>query len=183
MSNRLSLLFPVHFFFAVHFVLFSIVTATAQQSDNTARIDSLLNALADYKTLDERKVDMLNQLGYEYWIIAPAKSELYAEQALEIAKILPYEKGIAYANRVIGVAHWVRGNPDLAFRYLLDAERGYRNIGDSLGLANSTLNLGMVYADQYNTSAALAKYKQALTLFTSLKQSSRIATTYTKWVN
>ncbi len=180
MSNRRSLLCLVRYSFAVSILISGLPPLIAQQADNTARIDSLISAIDNYKTLDERKVDMLNQLGYEYWIIAPAKSELYAAQALEIAKILPYDKGIAYANRVIGVAHWVRGNPDLAFRFLLDAERLYRNINDSLGLANSTLNLGMVYADQYNLQAALNKYNQALRLFTTLNKPSRIATTYTK---
>ena len=151
-----------------------------QRSDNAIRIDSLLAILEEYKALDEQKVDMLNQLGFEYWIVDPNKSEVYAEQALEIAKILPYDKGLAFANRIIGVAHWVRGNPDLSFRFLMDAERGYRSINDSLGLANSMLNLGMAYADQLNYKAALAKYQQALQLFNELDKSSRVATTYTK---
>lgn len=179
MSSRSTLLMLIRLFCAVWLTI-GALPVLAQQSDNAAKIDSLLAAIDEYKTLDQHKVDMLNQVGYEYWIVDPAKSEVYAQQALEIAKILPYEKGLAYANRVIGVAHWVQGNPDLAFRYLLDAERAYRSIGDSLGLANSSLNLGMVYADQYNTTAALGKYEQALRLFTTLDRSSRIATTYTK---
>ena len=122
MSSRSTLLMLVRFS-CILSLLVGAIPVLAQQSDNAARIDSLLAAIEEYKTLDQHKVDMLNQLGYEYWIVAPAKSETYAQQALEIAKILPYDKGLAYANRVIGVAHWVRGNPELAFRYLLDGRK------------------------------------------------------------
>ena len=105
---------------------------------------------------------------------------MYGSEALEIAKILPYEKGKAFANRVIGVAHWARGNIDLSFKFLLEAEELYNTIKDSLGLGNSVLNLGMAYADQLNFESASQKYEQALSIFKNLNQDSRVATTYTK---
>lgn len=162
------------------FLLFPLLLLGQAPTENTIVIDSLVARLATYQSLDRSKVDMLNQVAYEYWIIDPDQSEVYASQALEIAKILPYQEGLAFANRIIGVAHWVRGNLELSFRFLLDAERAYREIGDSLGLANSMLNLGMTYADQFNFTAAKSKYDQALEVFTRLDFSSRIATTYTK---
>ncbi len=154
--------------------------AAGQSTDNQARIDSLEATLEEHKALDEEKVDILNQLGYEFWIIDPAKSEEYGSEALEIARVLSYEEGKAFALRVIGVAHWVRGNADLAFKFLLQAEEIYESLADSLGLANSRLNLGMVYADQHNSASASQKYRQALAIFTALGEDSRIATTYTK---
>lgn len=152
----------------------------AQNSLPQHTIDSLQTLVNQEKTLNETRVDRLNQLGYRYWIIEPSKSEEYGLEALEIAKILPYPKGEAFANRVIGVAHWARGNIDLSFQFLIKAEELYRSIEDSLGTANSMLNLGMAYADQRNYTSASNKYKQALALFTKLNASSRIATTYTK---
>lgn len=168
--------------FTVLFValLFIPNASWAQNENNAVRIDSLRQLLKNYSGLDSNKVDVLNQLGFEYWIVDPNESEVLSIEALELAKLLNYKQGIAFANRVIGVAHWVRGNPDLSFRYLLDAEKVYRSIGDSLGLANSMLNLGMVYADRQNHSTSLEKYKESLSLFQSLGKSSRIATTYTK---
>lgn len=151
-----------------------------QNQDKQAYIDSLHLALEEHKALNEQKVDLLNQLGYEYWIVDPRRSESFGEEALEIAKILPYPEGMAFAQRVIGVSHWVRGNLDLAFRFLLEASDQYEQIGDSLGLANSVLNLGMAYADQQNFDAASQRYHDALRIFTKLNASSRKATTYTK---
>lgn len=151
-----------------------------QESYNSRRIDSLQTLLAGNKTLNETKVDLLNQLGYEYWIVDPSQSEEFGIQALEIAKILPYPAGQAFANRVIGVAHWARGNSELSFQFLLAAEEAYGELGDSLGMANTTLNLGMAYADQRNFSLAEKKYANALAVFNRLGAESRIATAYTK---
>ncbi len=162
------------------YISFLLSSGLAQNDDNRARIDSLEALLEEHTALTEERVDRLNQLGYEYWIIDPLKSEAYGIEGLELAKVLLYEKGTAFAKRVIGVSHWVRGNLDLSFKYLLEAEALYRNINDSLGLANSYLNLGMAYADQMNFNSASHKYQQALDLFEQLQQTSRMATTYTK---
>jgi len=150
------------------------------QEDKQVRIDSLLGLLNDQFSLNSDRVDRLNELGYEYWISNPALSIDYGNQALEIANILPYPEGIAYANRVIGVAHWARGNLDLSFSYLISARRTYQELGDSLGLANSSLNLGMAYADQRNYDLASRNYEDALVIFRRAGADSRIATTYTK---
>ncbi|MFK7926091.1 MAG: tetratricopeptide repeat protein [Bacteroidia bacterium] len=167
--------------FVILFLLFVPARSLqGQQNNKLAFIDSLESVLRTHKSLNTEKVDLLNQLGYEYWIVDPRKSEEYGEEALEIAKILPYESGKAFANRVIGVSHWVRGNLDLAFSFLIDASDLYQEIGDSLGLANSMLNLGMAYADQQNQSVAAKKYQDALAIFSALEASSRVATTYTK---
>ena len=48
-------------------------------------IDSLNYVLDNYKAADTLKVDLLNKLGYEYWIVDPSRSEVLGEQALELA--------------------------------------------------------------------------------------------------
>lgn len=162
------------------FTLLLVSSYLPSQAENQARIDSLLRLLNAETSLDTDRVDRLNQLGYEYWISNPASSIEYGRQALEIANLLPYEEGKAYANRVIGVAHWAQGNQDLSFRFLIAARRGYQKMKDSLGLANSSLNLGMAYADQRNFDLAARNYEDALTIFRRAGVDSRIATTYTK---
>ncbi|MEL7220733.1 MAG: transcriptional regulator, partial [Bacteroidota bacterium] len=117
---------------------------------------------------------------YEYWISDPGLSIKNGSQALEIAKVIDYLQGEAYANRVIGVAHWAQGNLELSFRYLIAARQEYRELEDSLGIANSSLNLGMAYADQQNYDLAERNYQNALGIFKRKAAQSRIATTYTK---
>ncbi|MEM7575636.1 MAG: tetratricopeptide repeat protein [Bacteroidota bacterium] len=166
--------------FALFLFLIGWNIISAQSADNRARIDSLERLLEIVTESGQEKVDILNQLGYEYWIIEPNQSERYGLEALEIAQASAYPAGNAFANRVIGVAHWARGNLELAFRYLLDAEADYRELNDQSGLANSRLNLGLAYTDQRNFDMAHQKIHQALQSFRQLGDQSRIATSYTK---
>lgn len=160
------------------FLLFTKqLTAT---NDNQSTIDSLTRLLDDQPALNKDRVDRLNHLGYEYWILNPNLSIKHGSQALEIAKVIHYSEGEAYANRVIGVAHWAQGNLDLSFKYLIVARKGYQRLEDSLGIANSSLNLGMSYADQQNYELAEQNYQDALGIFKRQSADSRIATTYTK---
>lgn len=168
-----------------YFLLFILFTFSGEamlygQTPKRVKTDSLQKLLRENTSLNETRVDRLNELGYEFWIVDPGQSIQYGNQALEIAKVLPYESGIAYANRIIGVAHWARGNLDLSFRYLIAARKAYQQLGDSLSVANSSLNLGMAYADQRNFDLAAQNYEEALSVFRRKGKDSRIATTYSK---
>jgi tetratricopeptide (TPR) repeat protein/DNA-binding CsgD family transcriptional regulator len=171
---------PPYSFFICLAILLLTFSTLAGQANNQHKKDSLKALLAAELTLNETRVDRLNQLGYEHWITDPGASIKYGSEALEIAKILPYEAGIAYANRVIGVAHWAQGNQDLSFRFLIAARKTYRALNDSMGIANSSLNLGMAYVDQGNYDLASRNYENALRAFRQQGADSRIATTYTK---
>ncbi len=151
-----------------------------QKDEKLRKVDSLEQLLYEHNDFDEYRVDILNKIGYEYWIMDPSVSEQRGSEALEISKVLSYAEGEAFAYRIIGVSHWARGNLELAFEFLIDAEQKYLSLGDSLGIANSTLNLGMAYADRKDLGIAMNKYENALEIFTALEKESRIAMTYTK---
>lgn len=157
--------------------------AQANPSSETpySKIDSLSQLLKASSKLDSNRVDLQNALGYEYWIVDPGQSEFYGLQSIELASILPYQSGEAMANRVVGVAHWVRGNYELAFRFLYRSYDLYGQVDDALGIANTLLNLGMVHQDQQAFLKAISKYEKALNLFQQQGATSRIATTQTKW--
>ncbi|GAA0893417.1 hypothetical protein GCM10009122_30960 [Fulvivirga kasyanovii] len=157
-------------------VLIVLCTGLYAQKD----IDSLSYMLDKYKAADTIKVDLLNKLGYEYWVVDPSKSEVLGEQALELARELSYEQGKAFANRVIGVAHWTRGNYEEALEYLFEGLVIYKSINDPLGQANCLMNIGLVFSDQVNNEKALKYYFEAVDIFEELKKYDRIATTYNK---
>lgn len=131
-------------------------------------IDSLKQLLKNHSTLDSVRVDLLNQLGYEYWIMDPVQSELYGNEALQLADTLGYKPGEAFAYRVVGVAHWARGHYSTAQEYLFEGLKIYQQLNDTLGIASMFNNLGLVYFDQRSYELgleyfeeALAKYKEA----------------------
>lgn len=143
-------------------------------------IDSLENVLEKRVKLDTQRVDMLNHLGFEYWIVDPNESEKYGRQAQELATMLEYEEGIAYSNRIIGVAHWARGNYDPAIEHLFKAIQQYHDLKNTLGMSNCTMNLGMVHAAQKDYEQALKHYRRAIKGFEKTGEEGRIATTHTK---
>ncbi len=147
---------------------------------NTKKIDSLLQQLKLHKGEDTIKVDLLNLIGFEYWIIDANASIIFGKEALQLSRVLGYVKGLAKANRIIGVAYWAQGNQNKALAYLSTSHKFYDKIQDKTGLANTRLNMGMVYADLKEYEKALHYYEQAINQFTALGLKGRIATTFTK---
>jgi Flp pilus assembly protein TadD len=151
------------------------VSGQAQQ-----KIDSLHVALKNHNELDTFRVDLLNQIGFEYWTIDTNQSDNYGSQALELANELAFDRGIAMAHRVIGVSFWSRGDYFKSLQHLFESQETYKAIGDSLGEANSTMNIGLVYADQKDYGRALENFQYAIRLFEKLGHTDRVGVTYNK---
>ncbi len=127
----------------------------------TPGIDSLSAALARHPAADSLRVDLLNQLGYQYWIVNPAKSELLGKEAIALSDSLGYLRGLAFAKRVVGVSHWARGQHADAMKHLVNALITYQHLGDHQGLGTVYNNLGLVYKDQQQYPAALGCFDKA----------------------
>jgi tetratricopeptide (TPR) repeat protein len=127
----------------------------------TPGIDSLSAALSRHPAADSVRVDLLNQLGYQYWIVNPAKSELLGKEAIALADSLGYLRGLAFAKRVVGVSYWARGQHADAMKHLVNALITYQHLGDHEGLGWVYNNLGLVYQDQQNYPAALGCFDKA----------------------
>lgn len=143
-------------------------------------LDSLKTLLGQGDIPDMERVDILNDLGYENWIMDTERSLDYGNQALKLAEKLDYLPGMAKARRIIGVSYWAQGTPKLALENLVEARSIYEKIGDDVGRANCFLNIGMVYADIDEFAKARELYEKAIEMFTALGLKDRIATTYTK---
>ncbi|MGB5942973.1 MAG: tetratricopeptide repeat protein [Leeuwenhoekiella sp.] len=127
-----------------------------------------------------QKVDSLSDLGYSLWIRNPEQSVAYGDQAYKIAEEIGYDLGSAYAKRISGVAHWALGEPRLALEDLYKALQLYSKIKNTEGIANTKLNVGMVYADIDEDATAEKFYKEAINEFTALELDGRVATAFTK---
>lgn len=160
-------------------IVMTLVTGVNGQGAST-RIDSLQQVLSG-KGLDDRKrVDVLNELGYLYWVINSRESVSYGNKALSLADSIEYRSGAALARRVLGVGYWTQGDLKLALENLNEAEEIYLQEGDREGAANCLMNTGMVYADIQEYGKALDIYNRSIQKFTELSLNGRIATTFTK---
>ncbi len=161
----------------VFFLLFTLIHATNSQ---TPKIDSLNRELQNELLSDIDRIDLHNNIGFEYWIIDPNESIKHGNLALSLSLKTDHLPGKANANRIIGVAHWAAGNYEPALNHLYSSQNDFQKLSDSLGIANCILNIGMVYADQNDQESALRNYEIANEYFEKLGDESRMATTYTK---
>ncbi|WP_219008629.1 tetratricopeptide repeat protein [Aquimarina litoralis] len=165
---------------SVFIILGCLLHTSSFASQKPQKIDSLKNKAKAYAYEDTIKVNLLNTIGYEYWIMDANESIRFGSEALQLAEKLGYPKGIAKANRVIGVAYWAQGNLTQALLFLNNSYKAYESINNKEGIANSTLNIGMVYSDLKEYKKAQQYYERAINEFTALGLKGRIATTFTK---
>ncbi|AWX45005.1 hypothetical protein HME9304_02013 [Flagellimonas maritima] len=161
-------------------LLFFVFSTLAFGQKTVTTVDSLKIVLKNYPDLNEDRVDALNDLGYRYWIVDSNESEKYGIEALQLAKEINYNEGMAMAKRVLGVAYWTQGRLKLALENLTSAQSIYEIINKDEGVANCLMNTGMVYADIGDYDKALDIYYQSIEKFTKLNLTSRIATTFNK---
>ena len=159
-------------FFTTLSLLFVLLTSALAQSLQ----DSLERHLHQHTAHDSARVDLLNRLGQYYWIIDPQRSEQLGEEALTLSQSLAYHPGVAYAHRIMGVAHWAQGNYEEGLDHLLTSLSTYRSIVDTLGMANAMMNVGLIYQDQGGHEEALAYYEEAQRTFEKLDRPKR-------WIN
>ncbi|MEM9362538.1 MAG: tetratricopeptide repeat protein [Bacteroidota bacterium] len=143
-------------------------------------IDSLQFELQNTARNSEQHVDLLNELGYQFWVRDSKTSAKYGKEALSIAKSIDYTSGMAMAQRVLGVSYWTFGEPKRALESLKQSQELYESISNQEGFANALMNSGMVYADIGEYEVALRIYEQSIEKFTQLDLNRRIATTFTK---
>ncbi len=150
------------FFVVCYLLLYSL---SLLGSDTT---DSLKLLLDKHPMQDTARVNLLNLLGYNFWIIDPLQSEMYGHEALRLADTLQYAQGEAFANRVVGVSHWSRGHYVTALEYLFSALKIYQTLDDTKGIGSIFNNLGLVYFDQGDYALGLEYFEESLVRYRSI---------------
>ena len=130
------------------------------------KIDSL-QALLQSAT-DTSRVNLLNDLGKQYWMSQGDTARLYAWDALKEARKIRYQKGEAEALRIIGWSYRNQGNYMQARAYIKRAIRMFEQIGYEPGLAAALNNLGTVDNATGDYAEGLQAFQRALALFRTL---------------
>lgn len=140
-------------------LLFSLNIGTAQDKG----ADSLLATLATAK--GELKVKTLNELFRAYSNSDPVKALEYAQQALELAKEIKDQKGMAAAYNNLGVSYRNHGVLDNALEYYIKSLQIYEAINNQEGIATSKNNIGNVYSFKKEFPQAMKYLEESHKLF------------------
>jgi signal transduction histidine kinase/CheY-like chemotaxis protein len=136
------------------------------QKQGQDRIDSLLNHLPKTKE-DTSKVNLLNDLCITCYTINGDNGIRYGNQALELAKKIQWNTGMAKAYNSIGINyHYAKTDYTKALDYYLKALKIFEESGNKKNIAISFIDIGNIYlrlsepakaSDYYNKSLKICR--------------------------
>lgn len=103
-------------------------------------------------------------------ILALEKSEL-------ILIKLRLDKKLSSAYNLLGGVQWAKGNYPAAIKIFLKALRIKEKVADSIGIANVSNNIGIIYDDQKDYINAMVWYDRALNIYREKNDNNGLRTT------
>ncbi|MDX1629403.1 MAG: adenylate/guanylate cyclase domain-containing protein, partial [Fulvivirga sp.] len=165
-------------FFLSLSLFFLLVFSVSNAQDN--ELDSLKNKLNSADELsDTTRAELLNGISYALWRTQPEKAIDYGKQALELSRSIDYKKGMAIANKHIGLGYYVLGEYVEVLFYWEASLEAFRAIDDKTGVANLLGNIGAIHFNGGDNAVALDYYLQALKVAEEIKDDVRVATMLT----
>ncbi len=123
----------------------------------TVILDSLKIVLPTYEN-DTNKVELLCDIAFHLYELAPEESLGYSDEAFQLGKKLKYRKGVVKALYEIGLARMSQGKNDLAIEKITTALELAKREKLESRIANCLNVLGLIHLSESN-------YKQALDYF------------------
>ena len=142
----------------------------------TPETDSLENLIKTHRKADTNRVNLLNITALKFYLVDNDKHLGYAEQALELAEKLRYEKGRAEGLRLKGLYYYNTSDNQQALAYFQRSFDIYDRIGDKKGLSLSLNYLGMANWKLGNISQAMEYIKESYAVAEELGDKALIAT-------
>lgn len=128
-----------------------------------------LQAAAATTTDSARYVDLMNQLAGQFQHRQLDSCFIYLCKAREVAQRKNYARGEAAAYRGLASYYAYRDNSYLSFRFYIDALNLYKDLGDSAGICQTSMHLGVYYQYEKQYREAGAYMKRALDISNRLK--------------
>ncbi|MFK7806546.1 MAG: tetratricopeptide repeat protein, partial [Saprospiraceae bacterium] len=166
------------FFFYLCFFLYGITTTAQEQT-----ITDSLQQLLQFAKKNTSKVDLLNDLAWEYKINDPDQARSLLNNAITLAEKLRYEKGKGQAYNNLGVVETIHGNGTKSIEYYSKALTIRQSLEDKKGVASLYNNIGNLYSEQDSFALAIENLNQSLLLRQELKDTIRIARVYYNLAN
>lgn len=145
-------------------------------SAQTAKIDSLKLVYKGISSNDTSKVNILNSIARELYLIKDASSRVYGEKALKLSNHLDYSQGKAKAYQNLGFHFKNEGNFEHTLQFFDTALIHYKKSDDQLEIALVYNYIGSVYYIKGDFQLASDNYEKALKINKLLKNEKEIAT-------
>jgi signal transduction histidine kinase/CheY-like chemotaxis protein/HPt (histidine-containing phosphotransfer) domain-containing protein len=143
-----------------------------------ALVDSLQRELTSdiyKKRSDTNKVKLLNELASAYKNIDPESGIVYAQQQLEIATEINWQKGIGNAYARLGQNHQFKYDYSKALEYDFKALKIFADLADKHSMAEVEMGMANVFSQMGNHSKGLEYNFKALKIFEQTHDNRNIA--------
>jgi signal transduction histidine kinase/Tfp pilus assembly protein PilF len=158
------------------FLCLMLITISLSSFAQGVVTDSLVRKLL--VSQNETKVDILNQLVYEFISIDNEKVVRYSTEGLQLAKAIGYRKGEAIAHTYRGVYEYQSGQFTAAHISLHNGLRLSRSIGDKNNEGYTLLQLGNCGLEEVNTDSSYLYLKKAYEIFKDSTNPESLSKTY-----
>ncbi len=159
--------------------LFSIIQILiGSVNAQTLEIDSLEILLQKHPKRDTARVNLLNELVNELYLLDIDKAFIYAEEANEISTQIEYIKGKARSFILIGICYDEKSDYLQALKYYNYALEIYEKLNDKSGITRCYNNIGILYRYQGDYSRALEYYQKSLKIAEKFSDKIGISNSY-----
>ena len=173
-TSKITILKPSNFICFL-IISFGMMFNSTHSFSKNNYIDSI-RTLIRIEKIDTSKVNLLNELAWEFSNENPDSSIAICSNALALSKKIKWEKGVATSGGNMGVFHGMKSDYLNALSYFAISLKANEAIGNKQGIAKQLSNLGLVYTFQNNNLKALEYYFKALKISEEIKDETRIAT-------
>ncbi|MEK6482212.1 ATP-binding protein [Catalinimonas sp. 4WD22] len=145
------------------FLLFCGFSLFAQQME---KINSLVSQLE--LSSGKEKINLLNQIGWEYRLSYPDSTLSYCQKAIDFSKQFNTQYGIAQAKNYMGIASIYQGKFSESYIYHKQALFEAKATKDSAQIAHAYNSLGRLFFSQGDQIESYKFYHKALKIFESI---------------
>jgi class 3 adenylate cyclase len=141
--------------------------------------DTVLDSLkAELETAveDTNKVHTLLAICQLEYRQTPLDAIHYGQKALALSEILDFHKGIALANKFIGMGYYFQGDYWETINHWQQSLSSFEAIDDKIGVSNILNNIGAVYYNEGDDTKALEFYLRSLQAAEETTDTLRIVT-------
>ena len=146
--------------FLIIFFPITVSANTPNQEYVHETIDSLKAQL--HVAEDSAKVDILNQIAYNYYYYKNDSTEEFAKMGMQLATSLNYLRGLSESQRLLGIYYKAHNKNKLALEWLFKGLKTAESIEYNQGIADNLNSLGIAYDFYGEKSKAIAYFKRSV---------------------
>jgi len=133
---------------------------TIESSQNSNLLDSLQKVLKDAP--DSLRVDLLNKLAYNSYYIQPQKTYDYAQQAVDLAESTDNKKGLAEAQRMMGIGLLLQNKFRESMEWYFNGLETAKSINYNQGIADNYNSIGVIYSSIKDWKKSIAFFRKSI---------------------